>query len=82
MRPKHERLTELLTDAFWSAENGQRALTDPDRMLAVVAAICTLLRAQPRSVDDMGALEWAADWLNIRLEEDGSLDHTEKEGLM
>jgi hypothetical protein len=68
--PKHERLIEKLMDAYWSAENGKRALTDPDRMLAVIACITSLLRSQPRSVDDMGALEWAADWLDIRLEED------------
>lgn len=69
-RPKHEKLTELLTDAFWSADNGQRPLTDPDRMLSVVGAITTLFRSQPRSEDDMGVLAWAADWLEKRLEED------------
>jgi hypothetical protein len=68
--PKHERLIEKLMDAYWSAENGKRSTTDPDRMLVVIACITTLLRSQPRSVDDMGALEWAADWLDIRLEED------------
>jgi hypothetical protein len=69
-RPKHERLVEVLTDAFWSAENGKRALTDSDRMLAVIACINTLLRSQPRADDCNGSLQWAADFLEKRLEED------------
>jgi hypothetical protein len=69
-RPKHERLVEVLTDAFWSAENGKRALTDPDRMLAVVACITTLLQSQTRAEDTQGALFWAGKWLKRRLEED------------
>jgi hypothetical protein len=68
--PKHERLIEKLMDAYWSAENGKRALTDPDRMLAVIACITALLRSQPRADDCNGSLQWAADFLEKRLEED------------
>jgi hypothetical protein len=68
--PKHERLIERLMDAYWSAENGKRALTDPDRMLAVIACITTLLRSQPSAADEDGCLSWAARWLDKRLEED------------
>jgi hypothetical protein len=69
-RPKHEHLIEQMTDAFWGVGNKHRTLTDAERMIPVLAVITTLLRAQPRSVDDMGALEWTADWLEIRLQED------------
>ena len=69
-RPKHERLIEKMTDAFWSGESTSRSITDPERMVPVIGAIQTLLRSQPRSEDDMGCLEWAADWLDSRLEED------------
>jgi len=68
--PKHDRLVERMMDAYWSMNNTRRSVTDPERMREVVACICEELRKQPRSVDDMGALQWAADWLEIRLEED------------
>ena len=70
MTPKHERLIERMMDALWSFENSKRAITDPERMTEVVACICAELRKQPRSIDDMGALEWAAAYLERRLEED------------
>jgi hypothetical protein len=63
--PKHERLVELLTDAFWKRDC---SVTDPDRMIDVVERIIQLLRAQPRSVDDDGCLAWAALFLEERLE--------------
>jgi hypothetical protein len=69
-RPKHERLIEKMMDAYWNTENTGRSVTDPERMRAVVAVIQAALRAQPRSMDCDGSLEWAADWLGIRLEED------------
>lgn len=69
-RPKHERLIEKMTDAFWSGDNYNRSITDPQRMLPVVAVIQQLLRSQPRNEDCDGCLEWAADWLDIRLVED------------
>jgi hypothetical protein len=69
-RAKHEKLTELLTDAFWSGDNCNRSVTDPERMVSVIAAIQQLLRSQPRNEDCDGCLEWAADWLDIRLVED------------
>lgn len=69
-RPKHERLTELMTDAMWCADNAHRSITDPQRMVPVVAVIQQLLRSQPRNEDCDGCLEWAADWLDIRLVED------------
>lgn len=67
---KHDKLLDRLTDAFWSMGNAQRAVTDPARMRDVVACICAEFRKAPRSEDDMGCLEWAADWLETRLEED------------
>jgi hypothetical protein len=69
-RPKHERLTELLTDAFWSYANADRSVTDPERMTAVVGVITDLLRSQPRCEDSDGCLQWAADFLDKRLQED------------
>jgi hypothetical protein len=69
-RPKHEKLTELMTDAFWAGDNSLRSITDPQRMVQVVTAIQQLLRSQPRSEDDGGALAWAADFLDKRLQED------------
>jgi hypothetical protein len=69
-RPKHERLIEKMTDAFWSGDNCNRSITDPQRMAQVIFTITTLFREQPRSKDDMGVLSWAADWLEIRLQED------------
>jgi hypothetical protein len=71
--PKHDKLIDYMTDAFWSMENAQRSIPDPARMRSVVACICAELRKQPRSVDDMGCLEWAADWLETRLEEDDNV---------
>lgn len=69
-RPKHEKLTELMTDAMWSQGNSLRSITDPNRMVEVVEVITNLLRSQPRSEDDGGALAWAADFLEKRLQED------------
>jgi hypothetical protein len=69
-RPKHEKLIEKMTDAFWSGDNCHRSITDPSRMAQVVFTITTLFREQPRSEDDMGALSWAADFLEKRLQED------------
>jgi hypothetical protein len=68
--PKHERLIERLMDGYWCADNGSRSISDPERMVAVVAVITRELRAQPRSVDCEGCLEWAAYYLETRLAED------------
>ena len=68
--PKHDKLIEKMMDGYWSMGNAQRAVTDPARMREVVGCICEELRKQPRSADSDGALQWAADWLEIRLEED------------
>jgi hypothetical protein len=59
-----------MTDAFWAGDNSLRSITDPQRMVQVVTAIQQLLRSQPRSEDDGGALAWAADFLDKRLQED------------
>jgi hypothetical protein len=68
--PKHERLTELMTDAMWCADNAHRSITDPERMVPVVAVIQQLLRSQARIEDYDGCLGWTADWLDTHLVED------------
>jgi hypothetical protein len=69
-KTKHDRLIELLMDGYWSYANGNRAVTDPERMTAVVGVIINLLRSQPRCEDADGSLQWAADFLDKRLQED------------
>jgi hypothetical protein len=68
--PKHERLIERMTDAFWSIENNSRSITDPDRMRDVIALICTEFRKVPHAADDSGCLAWTAQWLETRLRAD------------
>lgn len=63
--PKHERLIEHLTDAFWKRD---LSVTDPDRMTDVVERLVLILQSQPRTVDDDGALFWAGQWLKERLD--------------
>lgn len=63
--PKHERLIELLTDAFWLKDT---SVTSPERMVDVVERLVEILQSQPRTVDDDGALYWAGQWLKERLE--------------
>jgi hypothetical protein len=70
MRPKHEWLVERMTDAMWGMGNNQRSVTDPVRMEAVLQVVIDELRSQPRSVDDLGALAWAALYLEERLKEE------------
>jgi len=65
--PKHERMIERMTDAFWRKD---ASVTDPERMTDVVHCIIGILREQPRAVDDDGALAWAALFLEERLEEE------------
>jgi hypothetical protein len=74
MTPKHERLIERLTDCFWSAENGQKTLTDPGRMVPVVNYICNLLHSKAQSEEDHKALQKAADFLQAQLEKDNELN--------
>jgi hypothetical protein len=70
--PKHDRLIERMTDAFWSMNNAQRSVTDPERMREVIACICAEMRKAPRALDSEGCLGWAAAHLEARLEdEDG-----------
>jgi hypothetical protein len=66
--PKHERLVEILMVSFWSMDNAFRAVTCPERMGPVVEKLVEILQAQPRGVDDDGALYWAGQWLKERLE--------------
>ena len=62
--PRHERLIEKMTDAFWKQGT---SVTDPNRMTDVVECLVGILREQPKSVDDDGCLYWAALWLEERL---------------
>jgi hypothetical protein len=63
--PKHERMIERMTDAFWRKDT---SVTNPDRMVDVLHYIIDELRGQPRAVDDEGCLSWAALYLEERLE--------------
>jgi hypothetical protein len=63
--PKHERLIERLTDAFWLRDV---SVTAPERMIDVVERLVEILQSQPRGVDDDGSLYWAGQWLKERLE--------------
>lgn len=56
-----------MADKFWLRD---ASVTDPARLGDALGAVITLLRQQPRTIDGDGALSWAADWLEKRLEED------------
>jgi hypothetical protein len=66
-KTKHDRLIEKLTDSFWKQDT---AVTNPARMVDVLECLIEILREQPRSVDDAGALAWTALWLERRLEQE------------